>query len=457
MSDALIAMGVLREPHVLPATETSKRALLRQSWNSIKCDVVLKMSFPKLYKRMPRSKEPKIEALQKDGLECEIDIYNFVSQLVVERVSPNFVLGLAYWQCPNLSNLVAKLDQKERKTIKTSAKNIAKENRKDLDWNNMPVNMLLLERGRGADLHELLDQNINEQAVLSILFQVLYTLNVLNRRNIRHADLHIGNIFVDILSTTEPPTFLTYVLSDGVTFYRVPTYNLIAKIYDWDWGGVYGYSEKEKFADEFVINDAWPAPSRPTINAFSLYKNYCDTASTCGKNSKADAFTFLINLHTRLNDMPDKAKYSKAISFIEQQIDADLMDMSVKHQSEETKKWEQSAFEKAGGSEYRLCQGVFQIDPNDPEKLTVGTKCIGPWEPNDSIMSSIDTMIRSSFWNPWRRTKEEIVTLNDANMHIYGDWTSREQRDALLQSLENQCSVSLPVSEQSKSDRKRKQ
>lgn len=444
-SDSIIVMGILRAPTVPLINPRLKR--LQQLWSALQCDVVLKITFPELYIDIPKPQLPNIARAVKPSLDCEIEIYQFVSRLVIDKVTPNLVLGLAYWQCPNLQSIQSTFDFNLKSEIFQRAKTFASENGKETLLAATPVNMLLLERGRGQPLSDRIDY-MNQDELLSVVFQVLYTLNVLNRRLVRHGDLHLGNVFIDVLNGKESST-INYILSDETTYFHVPTFNSLAKLYDWDFGGIYGYPEYQRLADSFnpQPSNAWPHPTKPILNATAVDK--CAGISSCGKNTKADAFTFLSNLHNLIKTVEDfMHRFYLIVQFIERNIDPQLLELHSSVLNEKAKekflaenpnpKPNQSIpsfLETRGGFQYRLCSGLF--DSSCRYKINLKRDpighCSGSWQPDDCVMKTPEQMLRDPVFNMWRRSlNSKRVSKKDSTPYVYGDWSSEPQKDLLI-------------------------
>jgi len=97
-----------------------------------------------------------------------------------------------------------------------------------LKLENFPVSLNFIEKMTGS-----LDDDMNspmqmtEQQLLSVLFQVAFGLAVANKHfNFVHNDLHAGNIMFQ----STPQKYLYYSIHGN--YYRIPTYNKIAKIID---------------------------------------------------------------------------------------------------------------------------------------------------------------------------------------------------------------------------------
>jgi hypothetical protein len=338
------------------------------------------------------------------------------------------VLGLAHWRCGSVASVVSMLNPSIKEQLDDTARSIAIEN--DVAYNaaKQPVNFLLLERGRGASLADSYAK-LSEKQLFSVVFQIIYTLNCMNRRLIRHADLHCGNVFIDVLNGA--PTFGNYVLSDGTTYFHVPFLNCVAKIYDWDFGGVYASREYSKIADSVPpVSAAWPAPRKTIINSRAASQD-CFTMSLCGINDKADVFTVLSNLYDLIVSRGQSENFPNLLAFIRRHIDARLLSLA---------KPRSNGFDSAGGFQYRLCKGVFDapcpmngLSDAPPIANRGGFKrCNGAWEPDDCFVSTPARMLSDSVWQMWRRSTANRPNPSEKTDYVYGDWTNEKLRQFIL-------------------------
>lgn len=115
-----------------------------------------------------------------------------------------------------------------------------------LKLNNFPVSLNFMEKMNGS-----LDDDMNspmpmtELQLLSVLFQVAFGLAVANKHfNFVHNDLHAGNIMFQ----STPQKYLYYSIHGN--YYRVPTYNKIAKIIDFARATLH-------INDKWIVSDAF--------------------------------------------------------------------------------------------------------------------------------------------------------------------------------------------------------
>lgn len=131
-----------------------------------------------------------------------------------------------------------------------------------LKLENFPVSLSFMEKMTGS-----LDDDMNspkpmtEQQLLSVLFQVAFGLAVANKHlSFVHNDLHAGNIMFQ--STAQK--YLYYSIHGN--YYRIPTYNKIAKIIDFA-RGTFQINDKWIVSDAFEPdNDAGDQYAMPDAN-----------------------------------------------------------------------------------------------------------------------------------------------------------------------------------------------
>ena len=111
--------------------------------------------------------------------------------------------------------------------------------------NNCPVQYMFLEKLDGT-LEDFLDTNdINYDILKSCLFQIIFTLTLLQKHfNFTHNDLHINNIMYK--STKD--TYLYYKYNNK--YYKVPTHGYIFKIIDFG-RSIYTFKNKTYFNDVY--------------------------------------------------------------------------------------------------------------------------------------------------------------------------------------------------------------
>jgi hypothetical protein len=397
---------------------------LQRIWKRIKCDIVVKLSMPAL-------DDPLKNKTHFSPLDAEIMMYRFAGELVDKDVTPNLVLGLAKWEC-SYRGLQASQDPQTLKTLRKSISEIYLQELSSEPSADDLLRFLVLERGRGASLEAMMKNGtIDEDKLMTTIFQLLYTIDCLNRRYMRHGDLHSGNVFVDQLTDASTSlAYIPYFSNDSLLWFSVPTNGFVPKIYDWDFGGVYNPKPGQKTPTE-----AWPMPPRQIINEHAI--NFCNSVSSCGYNQKADTFTLLSSLY----QMPETQQFHRFQEFVRRSIDPRLLEFQ---------------FNEVDGYIDRLCSGVIRDDFNsDCSDLSKygnirirGGKCNGPWEPSDCLMRTPAQMMLDDAFLPYRRTTDPDD--NDGTFaipwqttpYVYGNWPTEEQYQRVSSQAANYSSES---------------
>lgn len=413
MSNSIIVAGVLSPPE-----QFALDAKYVEAWRKNKCDVIAKLSFPKLDGKpeMPGQVLP---------LDAEIELYKFMTKLVESNVTPNLVLGLADYRCT-----VQNLRNTENPTLShdlSKSLNAIYLAQRIVPGPNDPVRVLLLERGRGCDLQScLIGNRVNENQFMSLLFQTLYTLHALAQRGVRHGDLHAGNVFVDVLGDKE--TKVAYFINSD-TYYEIPTYGVLAKLYDWDWGGIYATKQsnqiqqqrkkRKQMADE---NTVWPTYNSTLLNSTACTDESRREVATCNASARLDAFTLLTYLfhETSAGRMPAYRQ------FLANAVDDDLLEKS-------------ATLSDYGGFEYRYCGGITQstCEANQirGNRATVvqGSRCNGFEEPKDCEVLPVLQMLNL---HPFLQYKHSLSKRYPQTKYIFGNWQTEQQHDDLFRILQ---------------------
>jgi len=395
MSDSVIIAGALRPPQ----RNAVQMAEFGEQWNRYKCDVIIKASFPRLYRSVPSGLI--------DGLDAEVMLYDFLTQLVRERVTPNLVTALGDFECTFRQLAENQTPQAILRPLLSETTRVYAANGIE-PQDDDSVRLLVLERGRGTSLASLLEQRqLSEAQLVSLLAQILYTLDALNERHVRHGDLHMGNVFVDRLS--DKSTLINYVPNPGQSsrYLAVPTFGLVAKLYDWDWGGVYAAEE---------VRQRWPRPPRSIVNAVAV--SNCRETSACGNNPKADVFTLLSAVYDALMQSGQAKQMPNVVQFLRDVIDPRLLAYA--------SPLSPSNFDRSGGFMYRLCGGALADVCSPPEvDIRTGRGCSDPqgWRPDDCYIRPTFAMLQHPLFASFLRdyTEQEFI-----GPYVFGDWPSQK-------------------------------
>ena len=131
----------------------------------------------------------------------------------------------------------------------------------------IPIQLLFIEKLEGT-LEDLLDENINEEVLLSCIFQISFALTYLQKHyHFTHNDLHINNV---MFVKTESK-YLYYKYNN--LYYRVPTHGYIFKIIDFG-RAIFTYHNKVYMNDVFSGNgEAGGQYTYPNQIRFMIEKN----------------------------------------------------------------------------------------------------------------------------------------------------------------------------------------
>lgn len=205
-----------------------------------------------------------------NSLQVEIAIYkNIITRLVNNKNTPHVTSYLGFNQCRDSF----KLPSTEIKPYNTQLKEIGNQidEFKDKLYNLDEANLLITERSSGIELKKWITKTTLLHDLLSVIFQVLYTLNCFARIGLQHNDLHYGNIFIEDMGQS-----ITLFYKRGPHQYIELTTRYIVKIYDWDRGS--------------ILHPAVPSN-------LELTGIYCKNFSTCEYyNPKFDCFQFVAHL-----------------------------------------------------------------------------------------------------------------------------------------------------------------
>jgi len=367
-------------------------------------NVVIKISFPDIYN------------YENSGLLSEIELYKTINTLLIHKFTPNVAKYIGFWEC-NINSLMNTIITDQRKIFKKSLDEIYQNNPYgDVDENSN-ANMLVIEKINGISFDNYVDSTQDEKSIIALIFQVIYTLNVFNVVGIRHGDLHMGNIMIDSTHSntsrrfgnaikgniTNNAKYITYVLEPSIkktgSYYNIPS-NVLAKIYDWDFGGIY--------------NPVFNFPKIDNIKADDM----CNSISSCNRNTKGDLYTFLGTLWYKLKSAN---KYQNIISFIERNINIDLLMFGMPGDSVPG-----PTFDKLGGFHFRLCNGPLVYDLEKSLLIHTGNKCTSDWEPPNELIKMPYDILSDQIFDQWKHTG---VIRNHSN-NIYGIWKSYEIFDA---------------------------
>ena len=229
------------------------------------------------------------------GLNYEIDVYRYIrDNILMKNICPNFVAYLANGVCDQ-QTLSEKL--KFDDIIKPSyVKNITPET---------PVGIVMLEYVKGKDTPSFLRENTPpEDAIVTIIFQIMYLCLVMEKFRIQHNDLHLSNIKIQHLRSKQ----ILYYNING-TIYRLST-NYIVYVYDWDRAYV------EALGDNISISGT-KHQSILEVNKFIFKKDCCFVLNRMYYTSPEDTIQkqLFLNVVAYLDKNRDKSLLTNITEF----------------------------------------------------------------------------------------------------------------------------------------------
>lgn len=175
----------------------------------------------------------------------EVEIYeNFIRKILKDKMSPNFIAPVGHVVCKTTILELLKLmksDQEKYRLAEGLQIMIGTDLLKfdDVEYkvlqnliqltNQNNLHFMIMEAPLNSKkYHDFLISKPNESDIIVTVFQILYSLEVLNRLGIRHNDLHFKNIFLETRSSKK---YYDYQVA-GKHYYIPIKY--IVKIFDWD-------------------------------------------------------------------------------------------------------------------------------------------------------------------------------------------------------------------------------
>jgi hypothetical protein len=221
-----------------------------------------------------------------NGLDVETCIYkNIIKTLLLTKKTPHLINYINTQECNNINEL--NMDQKNKAILISE---IDKMNFDFIKYNEPLINyeknkkqILITEKTEGMKLYEFIDEITTQpEDILSIMLQIIYTLNIFNNIYLHHNDLHLGNIFIEELSQETEIYYATEPIENNPKqFIRLKT-KYVAKIYDFDRSSVY-YNQS--------------IPRNFKLDFYACRKN-----NECNAhNPKNDIYKFLVTLNTYIS------------------------------------------------------------------------------------------------------------------------------------------------------------
>lgn len=223
----------------------------------------------------------------------EVSIYdNIITDLL--KHTPHLLEYYGSYPCETIKFGNASLSREFKKQVRMLSEN-------EID----PINVrsryaLFLERTNGKNVGNYLS-SLSERNLVSILFQVFYTLKCFENVNLVHGDLHMGNILYNDL----PYSKAIYYEINGLV-YRLPV-NRIVKIFDFDRSKCYNPKVERNF---------------------TLDGPLCDEFGQCNLiDNKFDAYLLLSSLYMKIKR---QSEMKDLVSIIRSLISTDVVEKDYK-------------------------------------------------------------------------------------------------------------------------------
>lgn len=222
---------------------------------------------------------PNLFNVYDNRLFVEMHMYRYLkTYLLLAKVTPNIMEYIAVAKC---TDLVSQLEPAIPDIVPRIATWIDQFYGSDdlletLETMGNTGYLLMVEAGQGDSFYNMLVQHrLPRSEILPLLFQIGYTLYQMHLVYVRHNDMHLGNIWIDVEST---PRTLIYRI-DSNHIYRFTT-RYIAKIFDFDLSTWTSQDQIDTLSN-FIVDDVM-----------------CPRYGLCSTpDSRYDWFTVLSSLH----------------------------------------------------------------------------------------------------------------------------------------------------------------
>jgi hypothetical protein len=275
--------------HVLPHTSSSESLMMICTFQpeQPRLDVFLKV-VPKY-------------ALEDKFREVEPAMYKkYINSLLTEHLTPHVLQMWDHFEVDDVTRLFGVRRQHDSiltampRPLRASLSRGYRDNLQDImterkaSATSLAADIVFLECGHGETLYTVIKRKmLSESELWCILFQVYYTLWVLDEKGITHYDLHLDNVFCEAVG--DDPVTYVYLLSDH-EYVVCTSERWMPKVFDWDFAygpGVYNEEQVESRGE-----DSWA----------------CSEYGICyGHNPKADIFRLLMSLYSSPN-VPNSIK-----------------------------------------------------------------------------------------------------------------------------------------------------
>ena len=223
-------------------------------------------------------------AIEKNLSYVDIEMYKVMKSLLNRSVTPHIFQGISYLH--NIEKDV--LSQKIQQTLDVYSSKYIMVSTMLNETADTGVDMMTFSAFRQELANSSIKDNLKYFIMVNILFQIMYTLNVFNLIDIKHNDLHFGNIFIlirkhNLLRNKSIGVSRLYKFKNDageLIEVRLQNIGLDVRIYDFD----RGYKG---------ANDYKPYPGEIGSVIIKEYKN---VNQTYNKNHSFDTYKVLCSL-----------------------------------------------------------------------------------------------------------------------------------------------------------------
>ena len=197
------------------------------------------------------------------ALEYEVAVYRYITDtFIVKNLSPNFIPILAFASCPveKIKDNILRVAKPDQLDSLSSFFKLAEY------FPSIKLNILVTGTTKNGIVHlaDFIDnhKDLPKHEIKSIIFQIVYTLYLLEQVRVAHNDLHLDNILIQTLSE---PTILTYKISPEKTVSFKTKY--VIRFFDWDRAHV------DAIGDNPLLDLDWNIELN-TINRFEANRDF---------------------------------------------------------------------------------------------------------------------------------------------------------------------------------------
>jgi hypothetical protein len=354
----------------------------------IKPKTVMKFGFPKgvqVFIKMTRQYET-----QDKFKEIEPRLYrDVVNQLIQHRLTPHVMMYLGSERVSNwyksfrrLAPTIPVVRSIRDKFIQAFGPTLP-DRRKGGD-------LLVTECGRGIKFSTFMEKYVSDpehtQELTKILFQIFYTLVVMDHRKITHYDLHLGNIFLEelVIGGTQPSQTFVYFLDDH-TYVTLTLGKYFVRLYDWDMA----YEEKTINESERRSRRIWACPNYGMCNVHK---------------SEYDSHKVLMLVDRYRHVIPPRLAH-----FIQSQYG---------HSDQPDLNWNLYKRQKICNDHNCRSDSLCQLKTTqNPATLDTTVKCNGEWKPIPHAIVPVPTLLRTMVQHLQAPSTFQLHTLPDFDPH----------------------------------------